>query len=148
MTSQLNYCYSVNRLSPKPFSKVLMTGYGGKLQERLEGPLGGQSRKWARFQWRTEDVEQVFTTESDAGADKEAGTANPFANQTFVYLTADSTETLETLKEDETYIIGGIVDKNRYKVLKLVPCCRIDRKNTDERCAGRIYAWRKRNGWE
>jgi hypothetical protein len=33
-----------------------------------------------------------------------------------VYLSADADEELETLKENEIYIIGGIVDKNRHKV--------------------------------
>ena len=33
-----------------------------------------------------------------------------------VYLTADTEDELTELKEDETYIIGGIVDHNRYKV--------------------------------
>jgi tRNA (guanine9-N1)-methyltransferase len=35
---------------------------------------------------------------------------------TLVYLSADAEEEIETLKEDEIYIIGGIVDKNRHKV--------------------------------
>lgn len=34
-----------------------------------------------------------------------------------VYLSADAEETLETIEEDATYIIGGIVDRNRHKVL-------------------------------
>jgi hypothetical protein len=36
-----------------------------------------------------------------------------------VYLSADAEEELETLAENEIYIIGGIVDKNRYKVCPL-----------------------------
>ena len=32
-----------------------------------------------------------------------------------VYLTSDATETLHTLDKNCTYIIGGIVDRNRYK---------------------------------
>jgi tRNA (guanine9-N1)-methyltransferase len=36
--------------------------------------------------------------------------------QKIIYLTADSEDELTDLKPDETYIIGGIVDHNRYKV--------------------------------
>jgi tRNA (guanine9-N1)-methyltransferase len=35
---------------------------------------------------------------------------------TLVYLSADADEELTTLSENELYIIGGVVDRNRYKV--------------------------------
>lgn len=38
------------------------------------------------------------------------------ARENVVYLTADTTEELTELLPTETYIIGGIVDHNRYKV--------------------------------
>ena len=38
-----------------------------------------------------------------------------------VYLTADSPDELLELNEGETYIVGGICDKNRYKVGHLAP---------------------------
>lgn len=37
------------------------------------------------------------------------------SKDTVVYLTADSSDELNELKEGETYIIGGICDHNRYK---------------------------------
>ncbi len=40
----------------------------------------------------------------------------PVSRDRVVYLTADSSEVLEELKEGETYIIGGICDHNHYKV--------------------------------
>jgi tRNA (guanine9-N1)-methyltransferase len=38
------------------------------------------------------------------------------SRESVVYLTADADEELLELKEGETYVIGGIVDRNRYKV--------------------------------
>lgn len=37
------------------------------------------------------------------------------SQESVVYLTADAEDELLELKEGETYIIGGIVDRNRYK---------------------------------
>lgn len=48
-----------------------------------------------------------------------SATADPAQSvkQSIVYLTADSEEELTELRPNETYIIGGIVDRNRYKVI-------------------------------
>ena len=41
------------------------------------------------------------------------------SNHKFVYLTGDSPHTLTTLNDNTTYIIGGIVDRNRLKLAAL-----------------------------
>lgn len=57
--------------------------------------------------------------------DTQGSTALPAQTdrEKIVYLTADSSEELFELNEEETYIIGGICDHNRYKVSAQKPLC-------------------------
>ena len=70
----------------------------------------------------SEEIEQGQAEEA-AGVDEQKRTlSGPILpptvrpDHTLVYLSADSDEELTTLREDEIYIVGGIVDRNRYKV--------------------------------
>ena len=49
-----------------------------------------------------------------------------YPKEKIVYLSADAKETLTELKPDELYIIGGIVDRNRYKNLTFDKASRLN----------------------
>lgn len=55
------------------------------------------------------------------GSDQKLNTAR-FPKTSFIYLTADTEDELTEVKADETYIIGGICDHNRYKASISLSC--------------------------
>lgn len=140
LCSQLAYVYSVNRRSSNPFRSLLFTSLNGRTLSRLEKLNDAGYKRWAGTEWWTEGYERLWVqnsaeaapgggdnsggaaTEDDHGEDNEGGNgpekllATPVPQDCVVYLTADSTEVLEELKEGETYVIGGLCDHNRYKV--------------------------------
>lgn len=56
-----------------------------------------------------------YATTSNEATQRPTQTNTP--KSTVIYLTADSEDELSELKPDETYVIGGICDHNRYKVI-------------------------------
>lgn len=133
LSSQLAYTYSVNRKAPCPFEHLLYTSLDGKTLTRLESLGDAGYKRWSGVEWWTESYEKLWEpidgrTAADRG--------------TIVYLTADSDVELTELKEGETYIIGGIVDHNRYKVCEAscVVSARVDR--THDRTCVSSKRWR------
>lgn len=148
MTNQLYFVHALNRMSPKPFRHCAFTGINGRMKERLDTKLNGEYAKFTRLEWRGEDVNDIrqaparseeewtaFTNSKRVGRKTVTGgrgpvdlaetpLRNPFDGQEYIYLSADADYELETLKENETYIIGGIVDRNRYKVSLNIICSR------------------------
>ena len=140
LCSQLAYVYSVNRRSSNPFRSLLFTSLNGRTFSRLEKLNDAGYKRWTGTEWWTEGYERLWvqnsagsapgdgessrgaTTEDDRVEDDEDDNgpekllATPVSRDRVVYLTADSTEVLEELKEGETYVIGGLCDHNRYKV--------------------------------
>jgi tRNA (guanine9-N1)-methyltransferase len=45
------------------------------------------------------------------------GYMDVFKKEELVYLTAESPNVIQTLEDDKVYIIGGLVDHNRLKVI-------------------------------
>ncbi|KAH9062743.1 guanine-1-methyltransferase-domain-containing protein [Lactarius vividus] len=134
LCSQLAYVYSTNRRSPNPFRSLLFTSLNGRTLSRLEKLNDAGYKRWAGTEWWPESYDRLWTRDSteavprdgeeveceDSKSDEQAEQLSiPVSRDQVVYLTADSSEVLEELKEGETYIIGGICDHNRYKNLCL-----------------------------
>ncbi|CAD5220554.1 unnamed protein product [Bursaphelenchus okinawaensis] len=90
--AQLSFCYSANRHSENPaqFYIANVTGETRTLFDNLRG-----TANWD-VNVHNETVEDLFKPSE------------------VVYLTSDSENTLETLSEDDVYVIGGLLDHNRY----------------------------------
>lgn len=108
LTSQLAYTYSANRQASFPFD-LLFSSLNGRTFTRLEGMSDAAYKRWVKTDWWEEDYEKLWTSASDP---EEAERIK----KTVVYLTADTQDELVDLRPEETYIIGGICDHNRYKV--------------------------------
>lgn len=129
--AQITRCYSDNNNAPYK-AHLVISSFGGHLKERFDNLLGGHHRSWKGVKFTKEDfVEAANQAENrmrqpDSGklagalASVASDEATPTASDhsktgEVVYLTSDSPNTLSSLSPYSTYIIGGIVDKNRHK---------------------------------
>ena len=132
LCSQLAYTYSANRNASYPFS-LLYTSLNGRTMARLESMNNAGYKRWTEAEWWMEGYEHLWTMsemkgqppdmtsmdESQAPGSTSSLTVRAPAKcpqNAVIYLTADSEEELLELRPEETYIIGGICDHNRYKV--------------------------------
>lgn len=113
LCSQLGYTYSSQRRSSTPFSSLVFSSLGGQTKAHLETVGQGAYTRWKHIQWWEEDYEKIWSLPSGSYLDDKSAQAN------VVYLTADSDTEISELEAGHTYIIGGIVDHNRYKNLCL-----------------------------
>ncbi|KAI8576845.1 hypothetical protein K450DRAFT_254548 [Umbelopsis ramanniana AG] len=97
MQTQICRCYSSNRSAKYP-CPITITSFGGDLEQVFD------KKTPSRTNWKGVD----FTTETYL---------EKFDKEKLVYLSADSDNVATELDENKVYIIGGIVDKNRYKGL-------------------------------
>lgn len=137
---QITRCYSDNRKA-RFRTHLALSSFGGKMKERFEGILGNQHKSWKGFKFFEEDFVEVSKKSREwmtgprggvvAGAMKSAGvdTEEERAEGAditeedkpsdeegeIIYLSSESDNVLTTLKPNSTYIIGGLVDKNRHK---------------------------------
>eukprot|EP00980_Cylindrotheca_fusiformis_P027828 scaffold22560_cov135-Cylindrotheca_fusiformis.AAC.39 len=111
LASQIRYCYSYNKRAKYP-SKFTVTSLTGRTLELLQKETGFHEWPNRGFVRTETDFIQHF--------DQQALTINKsdqVAQKNLVYLTSDSENTLLQLDVDKTYVIGGIVDRNRHKGL-------------------------------
>lgn len=97
LSQQIVRCYSENRKAPKKV-QLAVTSFDKRLRERFEGPLHGHYRQWSDAEF----TEAPYEIKDSADV---------------VYLSADSDNVIDTLEPGKSYVIGGIVDKNRHKNL-------------------------------
>ncbi|KAF8915419.1 guanine-1-methyltransferase-domain-containing protein [Mucidula mucida] len=109
LCSQLAYTYSANRQASYPFSLVF-SSLNGRTLTRLENTGDAAHTRWSNTEWWQEDYHKLWSTSSDSQSSDEI-------KRNVVYLTADTQDELTELRSDEIYIIGGLVDRNRYKNL-------------------------------
>ena len=114
MSRQVASCYSINRKAEQPFNLILYN-VGPKLfsylsRNHCENWVGITIYQKGKFPSFDEFIKRtLYKEESDLTEIKKK----------IYYLSADSENELTTLDKDSTYIIGGIVDRNRYKNLSL-----------------------------
>ena len=132
LASQITRSYSENRKSPFR-AQLAICSFGGKLQQRFDEILthykGWKNVRFIDGDFATAAAEaRTWMADSDketqlAGAFKalyppdKCARASLQSSGEIVYLTAEASEDLTELKPYSTYIIGGLVDKNREKGL-------------------------------
>lgn len=101
LAGQLTRCYSENRKCKHPVD-LTISGFNGRLKDRFENEMRRTHELWKNITFLEDDF-----VVSDDQKDK------------IIYLTGDAEESLSELEPEMTYVVGGIVDKNRYKDLCL-----------------------------
>ncbi|KAI4127617.1 MAG: hypothetical protein LQ338_003112 [Usnochroma carphineum] len=128
LASQVTRSYSENQKALyRPH--LFISSFKGHLKERFDTVLSGHHHSWKGVRFLEGDFEEAAKQADQVMKDDQGGKlAGAFeqtrpAQQTeegsgsgeVVYLTSDSPDTLTELKPYSTYIIGGLVDKNRHK---------------------------------
>ena len=133
LASQLTRCYSDNYRAPFK-AHMVVSSFNGQLRERFEGLLANNHLSWRGVRFLDGDFIEAAEQAKDCLAGKEGGKidgalgrhrkshedgrSSPHGESgpgEVIYLTSDSPDTLTELKPYGTYIIGGLVDKNRHK---------------------------------
>ena len=113
MVRQIVDLYSINKESSNPF-RVILYGVGKQIKEGLEKSnyenwIGIEVYFKEDFPTFDKFIEQILYKDDKRPKDD--------IKKNIFYLTADSENNIENIDNNATYIIGGIVDRNKYKGL-------------------------------
>ncbi|OAD80066.1 hypothetical protein PHYBLDRAFT_100719, partial [Phycomyces blakesleeanus NRRL 1555(-)] len=97
LQSQIVRCHSANRTAPLSMP-LTITSFDDAF-EKVMDKKGGSWTNWKNVKFERKSYTELYDKKD------------------LVYLSADSENVIHELEEGKTYIIGGIVDKNRYKGL-------------------------------
>lgn len=130
LAGQITRSYSDNK-NAKFRAHLAISSFGGRLRERFDGILAKNYLQWKGTHFLDEDfVEAAEQAKSWMSAENKGGRlksvfakhdesdesrAKAVEEAEIIYLSSDSDYTLTELKPYSTYIIGGLVDKNREK---------------------------------
>lgn len=118
MTSQIGFCYSSNRAATSPVH-ILASSFTGNLADRINSKQSAFT-SWRSFEWWTEPYSDLWTAPEERKIDigsMKGEKRKRVRKEDVIYLTGDSENVLESFEEGKAYVLGGLVDHNRHKML-------------------------------
>jgi len=115
MVRQIVDLYSINKESSNPF-RVILYGVGKQIKEGL---IKSNYENWIGIEIYFKEDYPSFDKFIEEVLYKDDKSSMNDIKKNIYYLSADSENNIEDIDKNATYIIGGIVDRNKYKGLSL-----------------------------
>jgi len=142
LTRQITDCYSTNKKAERPFNLIIYD-VGEKLKKNL---LKNNCEKWIGFRFieegKYENIKEFLTkdlynyamninqndySENNLSLDSDNLNQEEYKHcykfeeivkgENIIYLTGDSENEIDNLEQNKVYIIGGLVDRNKLKLI-------------------------------
>jgi tRNA (guanine9-N1)-methyltransferase len=130
LAAQISRCYSCLKSSSRR-PKMAIANFRGRLRERYDGPMRGQYKSWTGVRFCEEGVKEVgnmaaewmdaipqtaiYENWPNSSEDVRDEPETAIKQTKLVYLTADSPNVLTSLSPHTSYVVGGLIDRNRHK---------------------------------